>query len=72
MALLSGISILIVLFCAIGAVALVVIIGIAIGSAVKKKNERKRLEREIMAENAAMHKAQDPENPYLQKFNEVQ
>ena len=73
MAVLGGVSILLLLFCALGVVALIVILAIAIGSAAKKKNEQVKLEREIREENAGIQQnTQDPSNPYLRKHDEVQ
>ena len=69
---LGGISLMIMLFVAIGLIATVVGVIIAVVLTVNKKNNEKKLNQQIMAEQANMQlQPQDQSNPYMQTFNKV-
>ena len=69
---LGGISLIIMLFVAIGLIATVVGVIIAVVYTVNRKNNEKKLNQQIMAEQANMQQQpQDQSNPYMQTFNKV-
>ena len=64
----------IMLFVAIGLIAGIVTVIIAVVYTVNKKNKEKKLNQQIMAEQANMQLQQQPQdqsNPYMQTFNKV-
>ena len=72
MAALGGISLMIMLFVAIGLIATIVGVIIAVVYTVNRKNNEKKLNQQIMAEQANMQQQpQDQSNPYMQTFNKV-
>ena len=72
MAALGGISLMIMLFVAIGLIATIVGVIIAVVYTVNRKNNEKKLNQQIMAEQANMRQQpQDQSNPYMQTFNKV-
>lgn len=72
MALLSGISTIFLLVVAIGLIAGIVTVIIAVVYTVNKKNKEKKLNQQIMAEQATFQQQpQDQSNPYMQTFNKV-
>ena len=69
---LGGISLMIILFVAIGLIATIVGVIIAVVYTVNRKNNEKKLNQQIMAEQANMQpQLQDQSNPYMQTFNKV-
>ena len=69
---LGGISLIIMLFVAIGLIATIAGVIIAVVITVNKKNNEKKLNQQIMAERANMQlQPQDQSNPYMQTFNKV-
>ena len=69
---LGGISLMIMLFVAIGLIATVTGVIIAVVYTVNKKNNEKKLNQQIMTEQANMQQQpQDQSNPYMQTFNKV-
>jgi len=69
---LGGISLMIMLFVAIGLIATIAGVIIAVVITVNKKNNEKKLNQQIMAEQANMQQQpQDQSNPYMQTFNKV-
>ena len=69
---LGGISLMIMLFVAIGLIATIAGVIIAVVITVNKKNNEKKLNQQIMAEQANMQlQPQDQSNPYMQTFNKV-
>ena len=69
---LGGISLMIMLFVAIGLIATIAGVIIAVVITVNKKNNEKKLNQQIMAEQAYMQQQpQDQSNPYMQTFNKV-
>lgn len=69
---LGGISLIIMLFVAIGLIATIAGVIIAVVITVNKKNNEKKLNQQIMAEQANMQQQpQDQSNPYMQTFNKV-
>ncbi len=69
---LGGISLMIMLFVAIGLIATIAGVIIAVVITVNKKNNEKKLNQQIMAEQAVMQQQpQDQSNPYTQTFNKV-
>ena len=71
---LGGISLIIMLFVAIGLIATIAGVIIAVVITVNKKNNEKKLNQQIMAEQANMQLQQQPQdqsNPYMQTFNKV-
>ncbi len=69
---LGGISLMIMLFVAIGFIATIVGVIIAVVYTVNRKNNEKKLNQQIMAEQANMQQQpQDQSNPYMQTFNKV-
>ena len=69
---LGGISLMIMLFVAIGLIATIVGVIIAVVYTVNRKNNEKKLNQQIMAEQANMQQQpQDQSNPYMQTFNKV-
>ena len=69
---LGGISLMIMLFVAIGLIATIAGVIIAVVITVNRKNNEKKLNQQIMAEQANMQQQpQDQSNPYMQTFNKV-
>ncbi len=69
---LGGISLMIMLFVEIGLIATIAGVIIAVVITVNKKNNEKKLNQQIMAEQANMQQQpQDQSNPYMQTFNKV-
>ena len=68
---LGGISFLIVLAVGIGLIAGLVAVIIAVVYTVNNKSKEKKLNQQIMAEQANMQQPQDQSNPYMQTFNKV-
>ena len=69
---LGGISLMIMLFVAIGLIATVTGVIIAVVYTVNKKNNEKKLNQQIMTEQANMQQQpQDQSNTYMQTFNKV-
>ena len=69
---LGGISLIIMLFVAIGLIATIAGVIIAVVITVNKKNNEKKLNQQIMAEQANIQQQpQDQSNPYMQTFNKV-
>ncbi len=68
---LGGISLMIMLFVAIGLIATIAGVIVAVVITVNKKNNEKKLNQQIMAEQANMQQPQDQSNPYMQTFNKV-
>ena len=69
---LGGISLIILLVVAIGLIAGIVAVVIAVVYTVNRKNNEKKLNQQIMAEQANMQlQPQDQSNPYMQTFNKV-
>ena len=69
---LGGISLMIMLFVAIGLIATIAGVIIAVVLTVNRKNNEKKLNQQIMAEQANMQQQpQDQSNPYMQTFNKV-
>ena len=68
---LGGISLMIMLFVAIGLIATIAGVIIAVVITVNRKNNEKKLNQQIMAEQANMQQPQDQSNPYMQTFNKV-
>ena len=69
---LGGISLMIMLFVAIGLIATIAGVIIAVVLTVNRKNNEKKLNQQIMAEQANMQQQpQEQSNPYMQTFNKV-